>query len=66
MFEKASSRYGIDDLLTGNHLDLEVMCSIGAVMFPQHGGTVEELTARADGILYDIKETGKGTYQLAL
>ena len=66
LFEKASSRYGIDDLLTGNHLDLEVMCSIGAVMFPQHGGTVEELTARADGILYDIKETGKGTYQLAL
>jgi diguanylate cyclase (GGDEF)-like protein/PAS domain S-box-containing protein len=66
LFEKVSSQYGIDDLLTGDHLDLEVICSIGAALFPQHGETVEELMAKADGILYEIKEAGKGTYQLAL
>ncbi|NCB44352.1 MAG: diguanylate cyclase, partial [Clostridia bacterium] len=65
LFERVSSHYGIDDLLTGEHLDLEAISSIGAVLFPQHGETVEELMARADGILYEIKGAGKGTYQLA-
>ena len=65
LFERVSSHYGIDDLLTGEHLDLEAISSIGAVLFPQHGETVEKLMARADGILYEIKGAGKGTYQLA-
>lgn len=66
LFERVSSQYGIDDLLSADHLDLEVISSIGAVLFPQNGETVEELMARADDILYEIKGARKGAYQLAL
>ncbi len=66
LFHKISSRYRFDDLLKDKHVELDVRCSIGAVMFPRDGETVEVLMAKADELLYEIKAAGKGAYQLAL
>lgn len=39
---------------------IQVCCSIGVIMFPQHGIIFEELIQNADAEMYQIKQQGKG------
>ncbi len=43
---------------------LTVACSIGIVMFPEHGQDVHELLANADLAMYQAKSMGKGGWHL--
>ncbi len=40
--------------------DHYVQASIGIVLFPDDGGTIEELMRRADGAMYRAKDVGRG------
>ncbi|MBI1317400.1 MAG: diguanylate cyclase [Candidatus Hydrogenedens sp.] len=40
--------------------NLQVGASIGIARFPDHGYTPDELTARADRAMYEVKQSGKG------
>lgn len=42
--------------------DLEVSCSIGVSLAPQHGTTYNELFRHADAVLYQIKKNGKNDF----
>jgi len=44
--------------------DLQVSCSIGAVMVPNHGVTYGELFQKADEALYHAKNKGKNQYKI--
>ncbi|MBO5667119.1 MAG: diguanylate cyclase, partial [Firmicutes bacterium] len=44
--------------------DLNVSCSIGASMVPEHGTTYQELYQHADEALYHIKNRGKDQYKI--
>jgi diguanylate cyclase (GGDEF)-like protein/PAS domain S-box-containing protein len=48
--------------LTFSHRDrpIHLTVSVGVVLFPQHGNTVEELLARADLAMYSAKNSGHG------
>jgi len=48
-------------VLIGNHT-IDVGCSIGVAMSPQHGTTANILLQHADAALYDSKANGRSTY----
>ncbi|WP_218310782.1 diguanylate cyclase domain-containing protein [Alteromonas antoniana] len=43
----------------------EIGASIGIVLAPQHGDTIEQLLAKADNMMYDVKQTGRNFYKIA-
>ncbi|HEY3488188.1 MAG TPA: GGDEF domain-containing protein [Gammaproteobacteria bacterium] len=47
------------------HETFELSASIGGAIFPEHGKTLEELLARADEAMYNVKTHGKSNYLLA-
>lgn len=42
----------------------EITMSMGISLYPEHGGTVEELLQKADFALYESKDNGRNTYQV--
>ena len=42
----------------------KVTASIGIALFPEHGSDVEDLLARADLAMYQVKDTGRGGWYL--
>ena len=42
----------------------KVSASLGIAMFPEHGNDVQELLARADLAMYQVKESGRGGWYL--
>lgn len=48
--------------INGN--EVSVTCSLGISLYPQHGGTVDELTERADEAMYEAKNGGRNGYSL--
>ncbi|MBK5306051.1 MAG: diguanylate cyclase [Frankiaceae bacterium] len=48
----------------GQH-GIEVTVSIGAAVFPAHGGSSSTLLRRADEALYEAKDAGRDTWRLA-
>jgi two-component system cell cycle response regulator len=45
--------------------EVEVTVSIGAAVFPAHGGSSTTLLRRADEALYEAKDAGRNTWRLA-
>jgi len=43
---------------------LRLTTSVGIALYPQHGGSVEELISRADAAMYQAKEAGKDAWRL--
>ena len=43
---------------------MTVSASVGAAMFPEHGGSFEELYSACDKALYNVKKTGKNKYSI--
>ncbi|WP_404303140.1 EAL domain-containing protein [Alicycliphilus denitrificans] len=43
-------------------MEFSVQCSIGLSLFPQDGGSFEELIKQADTAMYQVKERGRGSY----
>ena len=43
----------------------EIGASIGIVLSPQHGETIEQLLAKADDMMYDVKQSGRNYYKIA-
>lgn len=60
VLKKINGRYRLDDGEGKKLRNLNVTSSMGIAFFPRDGQTVEELMARADGTLYQIKNTVKG------
>jgi diguanylate cyclase (GGDEF)-like protein/PAS domain S-box-containing protein len=48
--------------LEAGGLDLQVTCSIGISLYPEHGTTVEELLRHADSAMYEAKAAGRNNY----
>ena len=46
-------------------LDVRISASIGLAVFPDHGATVDELVAAADGAMYVAKRAGGGRVHVA-
>ncbi|VAW47380.1 diguanylate cyclase/phosphodiesterase (GGDEF & EAL domains) with PAS/PAC sensor(s) [hydrothermal vent metagenome] len=44
--------------------ELNVSCSIGIALYPQHGGDVDTLLRHADTAMYQSKNIGKNTYSI--
>jgi len=44
--------------------DLQVSCSVGAAMTPNHGSTYSELYQRSDEALYHVKNKGKNQFKI--
>lgn len=42
----------------------KVSASIGVALFPEHGGDVQDLLARTDLAMYQVKESGRGGWYL--
>ncbi|PVZ70454.1 bifunctional diguanylate cyclase/phosphodiesterase [Pelagibaculum spongiae] len=53
---------GIEQIEAGPQL--RVSCSLGVVMFPQHGETVQDLMSHADIAMYQAKHNGRGRWHL--
>tara|TARA_R110001592_G_scaffold237577_1_gene496829 strand:+ start:25167 stop:27200 length:2034 start_codon:yes stop_codon:yes gene_type:complete len=47
---------------TLNDSQLQLGCSIGVVLFPEHGENTEDLIRRADTAMYKAKEAGRNTF----
>jgi diguanylate cyclase (GGDEF)-like protein len=45
--------------------EVDVTVSIGAAVFPAHGGSATTLLRRADEALYEAKDAGRDTWRLA-
>lgn len=43
----------------------EIGASIGIVLAPQHGETIEKLLAKADNMMYDVKQSGRNFFKIA-
>ena len=65
--EPATCPSGADILACFDHpvhvgdIGLDLRCSIGCALYPEHGGTIGELLKHADLAMYQAKETGKGS-----
>lgn len=46
--------------------ELNVTCSIGIALYPEHGATLDELMMRADTAMYKAKESGKNNYAFCI
>lgn len=57
----------IVDLLSSSYgnVDIPVSASVGVAMFPEHGNSLRELSAAADGALYRAKHAGRKQAMLA-
>lgn len=42
----------------------QLTCSVGVAVYPEHGGTAEELISNADEAMYHVKGSGKNSYVL--
>ena len=51
-------------IMAENAPDLNVSCSVGAALFPNHGETYASLFQHADEALYHAKNAGKNTYRV--
>lgn len=47
-----------------NQVDRSITTSIGVALYPEHGATYDELFEKADEMLYQVKESGKGIYRI--
>jgi diguanylate cyclase (GGDEF)-like protein len=47
---------------TLNDSQLQLGCSIGVVLYPEHGENTEDLIRRADTAMYKAKEAGRNTF----
>jgi diguanylate cyclase (GGDEF)-like protein len=47
---------------TLNDAQLQLGCSIGVVLYPEHGENTEDLIRRADTAMYKAKEAGRNTF----
>ena len=45
-----------------NDAQLQLGCSIGVVLYPEHGENTEDLIRRADTAMYKAKEAGRNTF----
>ena len=43
-------------------MGFSIQCSIGLALFPQDGGTLDELIKQADTAMYQVKERGRGSF----
>jgi diguanylate cyclase (GGDEF)-like protein len=50
------------DNFTLNDSQLQLGCSIGVVLYPEHGENTEDLIRRADTAMYKAKEAGRNTF----
>jgi diguanylate cyclase (GGDEF)-like protein len=48
--------------LTGAGDRVRITCSVGVVLYPQHGANVEQLMSRVDLALYSAKEKGRNRF----
>jgi two-component system, cell cycle response regulator len=54
------------DTSTGLPVDrIEITVSIGVAVYPEHGGTAQQVLDAADDALYAAKKSGRDTYRLA-
>lgn len=65
IFEKISGSYRLTDE-NNEPYKLDISCSIGASFFPKDGNSVETLMAKADKVLYMVKNSGKSSYDIEL
>lgn len=55
----------LEDMLSPYLLDgmgFSIQCSIGMALYPQDGGTLDDLIKQADTAMYRVKERGRGSY----
>ena len=62
IFDNIATHYRIEDTINNKIVKIIITCSIGAVFFPRHGQTVEELMGKADEALYQVKKENKARY----
>ncbi len=65
---QAATRRLLDEMreqtyMVGSHL-VRVSASVGIVLYPAHGSTVEELLSRADIAMYHAKERGRNRFSV--
>lgn len=65
IFDKITGSYRLMDE-NGEPYKIYVNCSIGASFFPKDGNSVETLMAKADKVLYKVKNSGKSNYLIEL
>ncbi|HWR23969.1 MAG TPA: diguanylate cyclase [Feifaniaceae bacterium] len=61
---EAQARSILEAFRTSGDAENEITCSIGAALYPEDGGTVDELFKRADIALYRSKKVGKNRYSV--
>ncbi len=66
IFKKITGRYRLDDDFGNQSQDMFIGCSIGVVLYPRDGETVNELMTKADESLYKVKKSGKASYHIDL
>ena len=54
----------IKEEFTCNGMMMHVSVSIGAAIYPEAGGSIEELYSSADKALYAAKDAGKGRFEV--
>ena len=48
--------------LTLDQMGFSIQCSIGIALYPQDGGTLDDLIKQADTAMYRVKERGRGSH----
>ncbi len=61
--KKILDHLGEIEFLVGER-NYKLSASIGIALFPEHGANVEDLLARADLAMYEVKESGRGGWHL--
>ncbi len=61
--KKILNQLGEIEFLVGER-NYKLSASIGIALFPEHGANVEDLLARADLAMYQVKESGRGGWHL--
>lgn len=61
--ERIIAAIGEGFYLKGVEQPIHVGISLGASLYPHHGGDSDELMQTADAALYEVKRSGKGGYQ---
>ena len=58
-------RTGLSESFLIEGRDIRIGCCVGIAIYPEHGKTEIELSARADAAMYQAKEEGGNRVQMA-